>query len=147
MNAVQKVVVVPPSVLWGRCGRTPSLSAVLLPLGMLPGLPSFADRTLCLLIILSSVKYFFMILLNLLLALRPHASILASGRLQLATNLLHLLQGLFRTQLSHKDVHDTVSSKQDVKAKEEWRAGLQESGTYFSGGPCTIPHGSWASYL
>lgn len=38
-------------------------------------------------------------------------------------------------QLSSKDVHDTVSSKQDVKTKEEWRVGLKESGTYFSGGP------------
>lgn len=37
-------------------------------------------------------------------------------------------------QLSSKDVHDTVSSKQDVKTIEEWRVGLKEPGTYFSGG-------------
>lgn len=51
-------------------------------------------------------------------------------------------------QLSSKDVHDTVSSKQDVKTKEEWRVGLKESGTYFSGGArVQIPHECWSSYL
>lgn len=53
------------------------------------GQPSFADRTVCLVIILSSVKYFFIILLNLLLVLRLHAIIFANERLQLATNLLY----------------------------------------------------------
>lgn len=72
-------------------GESLSLSAVPHPLETLSGQPSFADRIACLLIILSLVKYFFIILLNSLLVLRVHAIIFAKGHLQLATNLLYFL--------------------------------------------------------
>lgn len=70
-------------------GRIPDSQQCHAPWEHYRGQPSFADRTVCLVIILSSVKYFFIILLSLLLVLRLHAIIFANGRLQLATNLLY----------------------------------------------------------
>lgn len=84
MTVVQKVVAAPPSLgeLMAVPGRmTAQPTATPLPLIALHhrSQPSFADGTLCLLITLSSMKYFFLISLNLLLLLR---SVLASGRFQ-----------------------------------------------------------------
>lgn len=85
MTVVQKVVAGPPfpgelmAVPWKNWTAQPTATPPPLIAPHHRSQPRFADDTLCLLITLSSMKYFFLISLNLLLILTP---VLANGRLQ-----------------------------------------------------------------